>query len=275
MKINSNIPAMHLITNMNKADSAASTAMQRLSSGIRINSAADDAAGLAISRKLDLQVSGLRQANRNTMDGISMIQTAEGTMGEVHSILQRARELTVQAANGNYTPEQRENIQIEIDQLTDQVKKFQSDTQFNKKRLLDGSQDEFILQTGANKSENIVIDGSKMNLDNIIKQMETIDVAHGAPEDITKNLSTRDAAITETSNMRAYLGACQNRLEQTSQNLSVSEENMTASLSRIYDADMAEEMTNYTQNNVLSQAATSMLAQANQRPQQVLQLLNS
>ena len=218
---------------------------------------------------------GLRQANRNAMDGISMIQTAEGTMGEVHSILQRVRELTVQASNGNYTQEQRENIQVEINQLTDQVQRFQSDTEFNKKKLFDGSHENFILQTGANKSESIIIDGEKMNLDGIIEKMKSIDVVNKSQTEISKSLGTLDEAITEASNMRAYLGGCQNRLEHTVQNLAVSEENMTASLSRIYDADMAEEMTNYTQQNVLSQAATSMLAQANQRPQQVLQLLNT
>lgn len=277
MKINTNIAAIKTLNQLNKATNSASKTMERLSSGLRINSAADDAAGLAISQKMDTQVRGLKQANRNAMDGISLIQTAEGALNEVHSMLQRMRELTVQAANGTYSTEDKVNITDEISALEEEITAIRERTEFNKKTLLNGSQTTFTLQVGANENQTMDIDGKEMDLDGVLKLLNdgTTLVSDVADANKVGGAITKiDAAIAQTSQIRSKLGAYQNRLEHTVSNLGVSEENITAALSRIQDADMAEEMTNYTQKNVLSQAATAMLAQANQRPQQVLQLLN-
>ncbi|ADZ82773.1 flagellin N-terminal helical domain-containing protein [Cellulosilyticum lentocellum] len=271
MKINTNMSAIRTLTSLTKANGSASKAMERLSSGLRINSAADDAAGMAISRKMNTQVKGLDQANRNAMDGISMIQTAEGALDEVHSMLQRMRELSVQASNGTYENADRETIEQEINQLMQEMEAMKERTQFNKMNLLDGSYENFTLHIGANKDQCMNIDGEEISIENILTPLQGIDIVTKADEAIQKV----DAAIEKTSAIRGRLGAYQNRLEHTVSNIQVSEENMTASMSRIQDADMAEEMTDYTQYNVISQAATAMLAQANQRPQQVLQLLNS
>jgi flagellin len=395
MKINHNIPALRTLNQLNKANDKSSKTMLRLSSGLRINSAADDAAGLAISQKMDTQVRGLKQANRNAMDGISMIQTAEGAYNEVHSMLQRMRELTVQAANGTYDDKDKATILNEVNQLQEELLAVQERTEFNKKTLLDGSQNKIMLQVGANKDQSMELSGTDMNLDDVLTSIygvgtetstidldslpngATIDVGgkiivvdssvtptppsvtvppntlvtikipanasttcdlevndtstspatittttinqgeklvfrtgnvaikfdhNGATpslapgtgatailpkpnvnnknlldlnsnESANKALDRIDQAIETASKVRAKLGAYQNRLEHTVNNLGVSEENITASLSRIQDADMALEMANFTQQNILSQAATSMLAQANQRPQQILQLL--
>ncbi len=271
MKINSNMSAIRTLTSLGKANNNASKAMERLSSGLRINSSADDAAGMAISKKMNTQIKGLDQANRNAMDGISMIQTAEGALNEVHSMLQRMRELSVQAANGTYEDADRETVMQEINQLMEEIDAMKERTQFNKMNLLDGSYKNFTLHIGANKDQSMNIEGDRISIDNILNHIEDLDVVTAASSATEKI----DAAIEETSAIRGRLGAYQNRLEHTASNLQVSEENMTASMSRIQDADMAEEMTSYTQYNVISQAATAMLAQANQRPQQVLQLLNS
>ncbi len=505
MKINNNIPALRTLNAMTKANNSASTVMERLSSGLRINSSGDDAAGMAISQKMNSQVKGLQQANRNVMDGISMIQTGEGACNEVHSMLQRIRELTLQAANGTYSELDKQTIANEVNSLLEEVGDIQKRTEFNKKSLLNGSQDKITLQVGANENQCLSIGGDGMSLSNVLvnisgitsdklpseKEYETVDAtgkvttkyeinkenASGEFEDITtvtdtsvtptkvttttvnKNLGEihykeveepvgttiletkttydvanekwvkeyivnasgdpavgtkededidglpsapviqklgpnagltnniivvdgkeidpsklpitipegsivsikldpgctlklqaeedgtprsvtlekgeklvykagkgsmtitpdgiimeknekgkqdavmlipgtnegskyneslilfanqkesdativrLDAAIEATSKIRSTLGAYQNRLEHTVSNLSISEENMTAALSRIQDADMAQEMTEYTKYNIISQAGISMLAQANQRPQQILSLL--
>lgn len=272
MKINHNMTAIKTLNALNKADSSASKTMERLSSGLRINCAADDAAGLAIAQKMDTQVRGLKQANRNAMDGISLIQTAEGALNEVHSMLQRMRELTLQGANGTVTSQDRVAIQDEITSLEEEIKAIQERTEFNTIDVLNTSTT-FKLHVGANQGQIMEMNGTDINLDNVINQLDG--VASNVQNNPDAALGQLDEAITATSKMRSKLGAYQNRLEHTVSNLQVSEENMTAALSRIEDADMAEEMTQYTQKNIVSQAATAMLAQANQRPQQVLQLLNS
>ncbi|WP_053982445.1 flagellin N-terminal helical domain-containing protein [Niameybacter massiliensis] len=434
MKINYNIPALRTLNSLSKANDKAATTMQRLSSGLRINRSADDAAGLAIANKMDAQIKGLQQANRNTMDGVSLVQTAEGTLNEVHSMLQRMRELSVQASNGSYSEGDLTQIQQEIDQLLSEINRISEDTEFNTKSLLKGetlketgftfvdmtggadgtpgteatgsitipsplteeeakkllgsgftidgqvvefydstngtyngsgvgvdlkeilsttiaddidrsnkltenlqksldgklenvtmtvdttdtnklvitanepgAQGNFIktedqgivdqkitLQIGSNKQQVMVVSIGSMSADKLglvgkpgqdgfadtatvtngkDKAPTQAAISVGNSEDAGKAITKIDQAIEMVSSQRAALGAVQNRLEHTTSNLGVSEENMTSSLSRIQDADMAYEMAQYTQQNVLSQAATAMLAQANQRPQQVMQLL--
>lgn len=267
MKIRQNIPALLTINSLNKADKATSKAMERLSSGIRINSAKDDAAGLAIANKLDKSVRGLNQATRNVMDGISLIQTAEGALNEVSDMLVRIRTLAVQGANGSYQDTEKRNIQMEIDSLIGEINSIRKQTNFNGQELLCANED-IMIHIGANKDEGLAINGEDINLYNVTKYLEGLKV------DDPKAIDKIDEAIKANSSIRGELGAYQNRLEHTELNLAVSEENTTAALSRIQDTDMAEEMTVFTANNVLAQAANAILAQANQRPQQVLQLLN-
>lgn len=270
---------MRTLNELSKINKKSADTMLKLSSGLRINSAADDAAGLAIANKMDAQVRGLRQANRNTMDGISMIQTAEGALNEVHAMLQRMRELSVQAANGTYSEEDRDKIQQELNELTEEIERIGDTTEFNTKPLLKGEEDgtemEVILQVGANEQQTLKVAIGDMRAEALgIKRPGDepgLDVS--TQEGASQAITTYDNAISIVSNQRSKLGAVQNRLEHTTKNLGVSEENLTASKSRIQDADMAYEMAQYTQQNVISQAATAMLAQANQRPQQVLQLL--
>ena len=284
MKISSNIVASMTVANLNVANKKANTAMERLSSGLKINSAKDNPAGLAISNKLQTQIEGLSQANSNAMDGISLAQTAEGALNEVHSMLNRMRELAVQVKNGTLQDDDKEKIQQEIDALKEEIESIGKNTQFNGKDILNLPTDTVIpiqigMKSGINadgtRNGNILaMDGNKINMkENVIKALEP-DPTQPLSVDDDDLLSKIDKAVSATSEMRGYLGACQNRLEHTVTNLDVGEENITASLARIYDADMAEEMTNYTQYNVIAQSGIAMLAQANQRPQQVLQLLN-
>lgn len=280
MKVSSNITAMMTVANMNVANNSAAKVMERLSSGLKINSAKDNPAGLAIANKLSTQVKGLSQANDNVMNGISMIQTAEGAMNEVHSMLNRMKELTVQGLNETLTESDRDNIQLEMDELIEEIKTIQKNTEFNQTNMLN-MESNIMIQTGANASQALTINGSDINLDQTIeiidglKFEDELQEANQNNPDYKDMLTRVDEAIQMTSSIRGKLGAYQNRLEHTATNLGVSEENTVASLSRIEDADMAEEMTNYTQYNVISQAGIAMLAQANQRPQQVLQILNS
>lgn len=268
MKINSNMAATYTIANLNKANNSASQVMKRLSSGLKITSAKDNPAALAIANKLHAQVQGLSQANRNAMDGISLVQTAEGALNEVSDMLTRLKELATQGLNGTYSSASKEAINAEITALTDEIKNIQNTTTFNKFNIFNSSED-IMLQIGANAHQTMVMESDKVNLDGLVQSLEGLNTD-------TPNIEAKvDQAIHNTSTIRSYLGAYQNRLEHTTANLGVSEENTTASLSRIEDADMAEEMTNYTQYNILSQSGIAILAQANQRPQQVLQLLNS
>ena len=284
MKISSNIVASMTVANLNAANKKASTAMERLSSGLKINSAKDNPAGLAISNKLQTQIEGLSQANSNAMDGISLAQTAEGALNEVHSMLNRMRELAVQVKNGTLQADDKEKIQQEMDALKEEIEGIGKNTQFNGKDILNLPAGTVVpiqigMKSGINadgsRNGNILaMDADKINMkENVIKALEP-DPTQPLSVDDDDLLTKIDNAVSATSEMRGYLGACQNRLEHTVANLDVGEENITASLARIYDADMAEEMTNYTQYNVIAQSGIAMLAQANQRPQQVLQLLN-
>lgn len=384
MRINTNTAAMNTYSNLTSANASKSGSLAKLSSGLRINKAGDDAAGLAISEKMKNQISGMTQASRNAQDGISLIQTAEGALGETHSILNRMRDLTVQAGNGTNTGDDKDAIQKEIDSLTKEVNRIATDTKFNTKGLLSGVEgkgtelsaaktavvptsatieaavndddvsalvsaynankgdaitaidadstkaevasaivaltDEdaklaiaeaftetpglkgstkvtdltgtkavdavkstgktsFTFQIGANASENIDISIANMTTDGLgISDIKVNGDATGTFEG--ENMSSTDAAlktidkaIATVSTERANLGAVQNRLDHTVSNLATTKENLSEANSRITDVDMAEEMMSFTKSNILSQASTSMLAQANQMPQSVLSLL--
>ncbi|WP_400243397.1 flagellin [Niallia sp. JL1B1071] len=371
MIINHNLSAMNTYRQMGTNQANAAKSMEKLSSGLRINRAGDDAAGLAISEKMRGQISGLNQAQRNAQDGISMIQTAEGALNETHSILQRMRELATQASNDTNTDQDRQELQKELNQLTSEINRIGNNTEFNQKKLLNGSQElsgagaadgkytsaagnfsggGIKLQIGANSLQNFTIDifdmraealgvagtektaaklsgtssfktvatanssetffnasgasttGPSIKTDNgtvisaeLVNKSENAIFASGSQNKLTDvgnkdasqtyaldirshktataSISVIDAAISQVSAERSKLGAFQNRLEHTISNLGNSAENLQSAESRVRDVDMAKEMMEMTKSNILSQASQSMLAQANQRPQSVLQLL--
>lgn len=259
MRINNNISALNTHRNMLINNNNTSKAMEKLSSGMRINRASDDAAGLSISEKMRSQIRGMEAAQRNAQDGISYIQTAEGALNEVSSILTRMKELTVQKANGTYNTDDINTIEAELSQLVEELDNIATNTEFNGVKILDS----------ATPTINITISqdgGVSLDLDPADLQ-KTLALTH---QSTTAEI---DAAIVEVSNQRAIYGAGQNRLEHTINNLGTTHENLSAAESRIRDTDMAKEMTTFTKNNILQQAAQSMLAQANQLPQGVLQLL--
>jgi flagellin len=270
MIINHNLNAMNAHRNMSINNNNTAKSMEKLSSGLRINRAGDDAAGLAISEKMRGQIRGLDQASRNADDGISLIQTAEGALNETQAILQRMRELAVQATNDTNVAEDRSQIQLEISQLKNEINRIASQTEFNTKNLIDGSATNVVFQVGANSGQTISLQIATMDAEAL--SVDGIAVNTSAAS-ITGQIDTIDAAINKVSTERAKLGAYQNRLEHTIANLDTSSENLSAAESRIRDVDMAKEMMNYSKNNILQQAAQAMLAQANQQPQGVLQLL--
>ncbi len=261
LMINTNVDAYDAHRNLVNTETQLSKSMQRLSSGLRINSAADDAAGLAISEKLTGQVNGLDQAQRNAQDGVSLVQTAEGSLNEVHSMLQRVRELAVQYSNGTLATSDKAAIQSEVNQLQSEIARIGSTAQFNGIALFSTSTT-ISFQVGANDGEVISVTTTDM-----VSLVGTISLGSST------TLSTIDGYINAVSTQRAEFGAVQNRLQYTMDNLSTYEENLSASLSRIRDVDMASEMVNFTKEQILQQAGTSMLAQANSAPQSVLKLL--
>ncbi|WP_026570973.1 flagellin N-terminal helical domain-containing protein [Virgibacillus senegalensis] len=341
MRINHNIAALNTHRQLAGNQSATQNSLEKLSSGLRINKAGDDAAGLAISEKMRGQIRGLDQAQNNAQDGISLIQTAEGAMNETHSILQRMRELAVQSSNDTNTDADRAELQKEVNQLSEELTRIADDTEFNTQKLLDGNF-EGKFHIGANKDQNISLSINAVDAETL-KVGEELDVANATSGDYSGQSVLQDAsgntvavfvddayystsdvtgtaasgnlaaatdavayvdsaalasgdtayrgidissqsgansaidtvndAIETVSAERSKLGAYQNRLEHTINNLGTSSENLTAAESRIRDVDMAKEMMAFTKNNILSQAAQSMLAQANQQPQGVLQLL--
>ncbi|WP_078392843.1 flagellin [Shouchella patagoniensis] len=342
MIINNNMSAMNAHRQLGVNQGMAAKAQEKLSSGLRINRAGDDAAGLAISEKMRAQVRGLDQASRNAQDGISLIQTAEGGLNETHSILQRMRELAVQASNDTNEGTDREEIQKEVDELAKEISRISNDTQFNNKALIDGTASNVKFHIGANEGQNISISINNMSGEALgvattttasedgttivdadgttigtwqaaadaveadpdatppveaspatvagyyqdgelvlaaDQQLEGGAVATTKGVDVSNSENASEAitaiqgAIDKVSSERSKLGATQNRLEHTISNLENTSENLTAAESRIRDVDMAKEIMEFTKQNILSQASQSMLAQANQAPQQVLQLL--
>jgi len=269
MRINHNISALNTYRQLSNNNALSGKALEKLSSGLRINRAGDDAAGLAISEKMRGQIRGLDMATKNAQDGISLIQTAEGALNETHSILQRMRELAVQAASDTNTDDDRNALQAEVTALIAEIDRIANTTEFNTQKLLDGSFASKILHIGANKDQNITVDIASMAADAL--KVNGVDISKQS--EANNAIETIDGAIKSVSDARAALGAVQNRLEHTINNLTTASENLTAAESRIRDVDMAKEMMEYTKMAILQQAATAMLAQANQQPQIVLQLL--
>ena len=271
LRINQNIDAFNSYRNLSVTQGAMSKSLEKLSSGFRINRAADDAAGLAISESLRSQVGGLKVAVRNAQDGVSVAQTAEGALTEVHAMLQRMRDLTVQAgntgANGGASGKAVGAIQEEIDALSTAINDIATRTEFNGTKLLDNTST-LTFQVGANGGDTQTIALSDMKAATL--GVDGVDVTANTT---TADLTTIDAAIESVSTFRGKLGAAQNTFEHTVNNLNVAVENLSASESRIRDTDMAQEMMNFTRSQILSQAGTAMLSQANQAPQGVLSLL--
>ncbi|MED1791107.1 flagellin [Brevibacillus nitrificans] len=271
MRINHNLSAMNTHRQLSINDSNSSKSMEKLSSGYRINRAADDAAGLSISEKMRSQIKSLNQASRNAQDGVSLVQTAEGAMTEISDMLTRAKELMVEASNGTYNTSDIGAIASEYKALQDAIDDIAGKTTFNGINLLDGTNASGVkIQYGGKTGENLTINAVDVTV-------STLGLSGGAS--ITTNaladteLDKIETAIGKVNKARSDFGAVQNRLEHTQRNLDATSENLQSAESRIRDVDMAKEMSEFTKNNILSQAATSMLAQANQQPQNVLSLL--
>lgn len=274
MQINTNIAANNSYRNLSNTQNDLSKSLEKLSSGLRINRAADDAAGLAISEGLRSQVNGSKVAARNAQDGISVIQTTEGGLTEVHSILQRVRDLAVQAGNDSNNDDSRAAIQTEVTALTDELTRISAGANFNGIKLLDGSATALTFHVGAGgdaDADQIVVDLSGASATDVATAVGALTFGDAAAA--AASIVAIDEQITNISTARATLGAVQNRFESAINSLNVSAENLAAAESRIRDTDMASEMVNYTRANILSQAGTAMLAQANQSNQGVLQLL--
>ena len=269
MVVQHNLTAMNTSRQLNGVTGALSKSTEKLSSGYKINRAGDDAAGLSISEKMRSQIRGLNKASSNAQDGISLIQVAEGALNETHSILQRMNELATQAANDTNTSTDRTALQQEVNQLTSEIDRIQSTTQFNSMNLLDGSFKSKNLQVGSLSGQSIGISISNMNAKSL--GVSGLKVSSFGQAGVA--MSKIQAAIDTVSTQRSKLGALQNRLEHTINNLDTTAENTQSAESRIRDTDMAAEMVQYSKNNILSQAGQSMLAQANQSNQGVLSLL--
>ncbi len=271
MRINNNISAMNSYRNLVSTNESMSKIMEKLSSGERINRAGDDAAGLAISEKMRGQIKGLSMATKNAQDGISMIQTAEGALNESHAIIQRMRELAVQAANDTNTTEDRQKLQLEIGELIAELHRIASTTEFNTRTILTGeySKDSLKFHVGANKDQSIELTFSDMKPRAL--GIGKIDLTSQGKAN--EAIQTITGALEQVSTERARYGAVQNRLEHTINNLRVAGENLSAAESRIRDTDMASEVVRLNKTRIISEAGTAMLAQANAGPNAILQLL--
>lgn len=256
MRINNNVSAIGAYNSVNRNTNNASKSMEKLSSGLRINRAADDAAGLAVSEKMRSQLKGLEQANKNSQDAVSYIQTAEGALNEVSAMAVRLKELSVQKANGTLNAEDKAAIELEMTELAAEVNNIVDNTKFNGIEVF---KQDVVMRIGDDATQTMQV--SKAKVDKV--------------KALTKDSASTDidAAIVELNTQRAQYGAQQNRLEHNMNNLTATHENLTAAESRIRDTDMAKEMVQFTKNNILNQAAQSMLVQANQAPNNVLQLL--
>jgi flagellin len=276
LRIQNNVEAFNAHRQLTGTAAKAASSMEKLSSGYRINRAADDAAGLAISEKMRAQIGGLAQAQRNAQDAVSLVQTGEGSLNEVHSILERVRDLKVQYSSGVLSDDDKKAIAAEVQQLGKEVSDIAGKTEFNGLKLLEGQS--FTFTVGANSADTVNIDtvtlsSSATGVGSLIDvgSAGSLDAASGALNSMA--LEDIDDMITNVSTMRSTFGAVQNRLEHRMANLATYQENLVASESRIRDVDMASEMVNFTKLQILQQAGTSMLAQANQAPQGVLSLL--
>ena len=274
--INTNLQSLNAQRNLSASQQSLQVSMQRLSSGLRVNSAKDDAAGLAIAERMNAQVRGMNVAIRNANDAISLSQTAEGAIGKIGDALQRMRELSVQSANGTNNAGDRGNLQTEFSALQAEVARLVDGTQFNGTTLFDGTTSAFTFQVGAGTTANdtITINGTDLTA-NVRDAVAagTLDISGATSAGATAAIIALDAAIDQVTTSRALYGASQNRFETVVMNLQVSAENLTAARSRIMDADFATETANMSRANILQQAGNAMVAQANQLPQMVLQLL--
>ena len=292
LRVNNNVAALNAYRNLTVTEGQQGKALEKLSSGFRINRAADDAAGLSISEGLRSQVGGLKVATRNAQDGVSVVQTAEGALTEVHSMLQRMRDLAIQAsnsgANGGAGGDAVKAANAEVTELKAAITQIANTTQFNGGQLLDGSQASLTFQVGANSGETQTVNLRSVKSTNLGTETTpgTVDAGKsindinfttasvaGTSVDASDSIKVIDDAIRSVSSFRGGLGAAQNRFEHTIANLSVTSENLSASESRIRDTDMAQEMLGFTRSQIMSQAGTAMLAQANQSSQGVLSLL--
>ncbi|MDR3333596.1 MAG: flagellin [Treponema sp.] len=281
MIINHNMSAQYANRNLGITQANVGQNIEKLSSGQRINKAADDASGLAVSEKMRSQIRGLNQAEQNIQNGVSFIQTTEGYLQETQDILHRVRDLSVQSANGIYTDEDRMQIQVEVSQLVDEVNRIASHAQFNGMNILTGAyaqEGEKVMrfQVGANMDQSEQIFIGAITAQSLGLQGEEGGVVEqiGSLEGANQVIGTLDSALQIVSKQRADLGAYQNRFETAAGGVAIAAENLQASESRVRDANMASEMVSYTKNQILSQAGTAMLAQANQRSSSVLQLLS-
>jgi flagellin len=285
MVINHNMSAMYANRSLGNVSSAINGNIEKLSSGQRVNRAADDASGLAVSEKMRSQIRGLNQAERNINNGVSFIQATEGYLQETTDILQRIRELSVQSANGIYAEEDRMQIQVEVSQLVAEVDRIASQAQFNGMNMLTGAfaQDSVSgrvmqFQIGANVDQNETVFIGTMTASALgligIQGQEDSQISISTPESANMTISTVDEALKTVSKQRANLGAYQNRFELAAQGVSVAAENLQAAESLIRDTDMASEIVEYTKNQILTQSGTAMLAQANTQSQNVMALLS-
>lgn len=282
MRINSNVMALSALNALNRNQSLMQKAMARLSSGLRINSAADDPSGLAISERMRAQIRGLKQAQNNVQDAVSFLQTGEGALQQTTDILHRMRELVIKAQNtGVLTDNDRVSIATELDSLRDEIDRIAKTTTFNGKNILNGSLGkdspaEFQIGASTEACDRISVEIEDMSSNGLVKVTGTrLSIDISSPTEMNKTLKGIDDAIDIVNLQRTKMGAVQNRLEYTMANLETTEENLTAAESRIRDADIAEEMMNYTKYAILSQVAMAMLAQANKQKESILQLLKS
>ena len=273
LSVYNNVEAQNAHRLLSNTGTQLNKSMERLSSGLRINRAADDAAGLAVSEGMRSQIRGMNVASRNAQDGVSMVQVADGALGNVGDMLQRVRDLAVQASNGTLTDAQRTNLDTEVQQILTEIGKTGTDTEFNGLKILAGSvataASAVTLQVGANASQNIAFTIGTVSTSDLGISGIAVSTAASA----TAAIASLDAAISTVTTSRANLGAIQNRLEHTINRLGMTSENLQAAESRIRDADMAAEMITFTKNQILQQSGMAMLAQANQSPQSVLSLL--
>ena len=267
MRINTNLNAMIATNQMSKNTALAGSSMEKLSTGLRITKAGDDAAGLAVSEKMRAQIRGMEQAERNVQDGISMVQTAEGALEEAGNIAQRMRELGVQAGNDTLSDDDRTKVKEELKQLQDEMKKISEETKFNGKQLLNTA-GTFTIQAGANSETRKI---TTADLSSIASNLSSTSISNAS--EAQSFVTKVDVALESINAARSELGAMQNRLEYTANNLTTSTENLTAAESRIRDVDVAKEMVTLSKLNILNQASQAMVSQAKQQPESVSQLL--